>query len=127
MLRLCVVFQPPDSAVVLGYSLGTCTECLASCLSPPAACSIFVEPSQTAEEKQAHKTAASARCISAQYLVLVLMQKMSVVRQEKCKTAVSTDFPSFIPFPSSILPRFWFALHMCYELALQKPMVTGRR
>lgn len=66
-------------------------------------------------------------CICAQrYFILVLLQKMGLLRQEKWETAVRADLPYFTPVSSSLLPP-QFALHTCYELALQKQMVTGRK
>ena len=72
--------------------------------------------------KEGPENCCFSTCISAQgCLSLVLMQKMSLVRQEKCETAVGADFPYLLPFPP---PRF--ALHAWSELALQKQTVTGR-
>lgn len=100
MLRLHVGFQPPNSASVLGCSPSPC----AKCQKPPAleivACSISAALPRAAKEEGTENCCFSM-CFSAQgCLILELMLKMSLVRQEKCRTAVGAEFSYLLHFPS---------------------------
>lgn len=81
-----------------------------------------------AKEKRAHKTAASAQRVSAQGVFNPRADAEDAPGEAgEMRNSCQSRFPLFTPFPSSIRPPSWFALHRCYELALQKQMATGGR
>lgn len=109
MLRLHVGFQSPNSASVLGCSPSTCAECPELLALEIVACSISAALPRAA--KEGTENCCFSMCFSAQgYLILELMLKMSLVRQEKCKTAVGAYFSYLLHFP----PLFSLLLSLPY-------------
>lgn len=85
-------FQPPNSASVLGCSLNICAECLEPLAFETVACSMSAALPRAAEEAHTENCCFSMHFIAHRYLMLDLMLKMSLVRQEKCRTTVGADF-----------------------------------